>query len=55
MGENHSLLIGEATACSARRGKQFALLMHFGFLLAGVVGTLLGPDSADAGGEMAGW
>ena len=43
MGENHSLLIGEATACSVRRGKQFALLMHFGFLLAGVVGTLLGP------------
>ena len=43
MGENHSLSIGEAEACSAQRGKQFALLMHFGFLLVGVVGTLLGP------------
>jgi MFS transporter, FHS family, glucose/mannose:H+ symporter len=43
MGENHSLSIGQAEACSGQRGKQFALLMHFGFLLVGVVGTLLGP------------
>jgi fucose permease len=42
MGENHSLSIGEVAACSAQRDKQFALL-HFGFLLVGVVGTLLGP------------
>jgi MFS transporter, FHS family, glucose/mannose:H+ symporter len=43
MGENHSLSIGEAEACSGQRGKQFALFMCFGFLLVGVVGTLLGP------------
>ena len=43
MGENHSLLIGQAEACVGQRGRQFALLMLFGFLLVGVVGTLLGP------------
>ena len=43
MGENHSLSIGEAEACSGQRGKQFAFFMCFGFLLVGVVGTLLGP------------
>ena len=43
MGENHSLSIGEAEASSGQRGGQFALFMCFGFLLVGVVGTLLGP------------
>jgi MFS transporter, FHS family, glucose/mannose:H+ symporter len=43
MPEKHSSLVEEPTGPSWRREKQVAFLLHFGFLLIGVVTTLLGP------------
>ena len=43
MAENHSVPVGESRIYSWQRDRQFALLLHIGFLLIGVVTTLLGP------------
>ena len=43
MAENHLFPVGESRTASWQRDRQFALLLHFGFLLIGVVTTLLGP------------
>ena len=43
MAEKHPSLVEEPTGSSWRRDRQLAFLLHFGFLLIGVVTTLLGP------------
>ncbi len=43
MADNQSIPVGESRIYSWQRDRQFALLLHIGFLLIGVVTTLLGP------------
>jgi MFS transporter, FHS family, glucose/mannose:H+ symporter len=43
MAENDPVLVGERSVSSWQRERRFALLLHGGFLLIGVVTTLLGP------------
>lgn len=41
--DNHPMPVGEPIVCSSLRDRQLAPLLHSGFLLVGVVNTLLGP------------
>jgi hypothetical protein len=41
--ENHPMPVGEPIVYSSQRDRQLALLLHSGFLLVGIVHTLLGP------------
>jgi MFS transporter, FHS family, glucose/mannose:H+ symporter len=43
MAENNLISVGESRICSWQRDRRFGLLLHFGFLLIGIVTTLLGP------------
>ncbi len=43
MDENHAMKVGESTLSSWQRERAFVVLLHAGFLLIGIVTTLLGP------------
>jgi MFS transporter, FHS family, glucose/mannose:H+ symporter len=43
MGENHPIQMEDSTASSWSRARELVVILHVGFLLIGVVTTLLGP------------
>jgi hypothetical protein len=45
--------VGEPIVHSSQRDRQLASLLHCGFLLVGIVHTLLGPDPAHGRREVA--